>query len=199
MTDNLHKSPPGSDDQTVSKETVGGHGVLAKSPEPTVREIEFRRTLPSVIRRQIEQVPRLPGIPARDYFEMFFIFKEATGASTVVEYQFVYDIVVATMEIQFYRRMKPLVIERSARVHAQRKPNSLTDTADEAEIFLNSIDSLSQIDRLIDAATRRRNVALQDIERYQSKFAAKLRVVSRDVIDANVTPKDWRAADDLAP
>ncbi len=166
--------------------------------EANSRDVEARRWMPNLIRRQIEQAPRMPGVPVRDYFEMFVIFKESTGAGTVVEYQFVLDTVFATMEIQFYRRMKPLVIERSARVHAQRKPNLPTDIIDEAEIFLNSIGSLSQIDRLIDAATRRRSIALRDIERHQSKFAERLRVVSRDVIDGKVTPKDWRAADDLA-
>lgn len=74
---------------------------------------------------------------------------------------------------------------------AQRKAvqRPYDDAIDEAEAFLGSIDSLSHIDALIDAATRRRNAALQDIERYQSRFAEKLRVVSGAVIDGNVAPK----------
>lgn len=197
-----------------------GDTVSQQSLDPSHRDIELRRSMPPVIRRQIEQVPRMPGVPARDYLEMFVSFTEATGPRTVLEYQFVLDVTVATMEIQYYRRMKPLVIERYRRSHvldladrelaarqtlldargrsrpdlftdAQRKAvqRPYDDAIDEAEAFLGSIDSLSHIDALIDAATRRRNAALQDIERYQSRFAEKLRVVSGAVIDGNVAPK----------
>ena len=220
MDDNLSESNNEMNDQAVSEETSGGRGLLEKSPDSTFRNIEVRRSLPPVIRRQIEQVPRMPGVPARDYVEMFVGFTEATGPRTVLEYQFVLDVTVATMEIQYYRRMKPLVIERYRRSHvldladrelaarqtvleakgrsrpdlftdAQRKAvqRPYDDAIDEADAFLGSIHSLSHIDELIDAATRRRNAALQDIERYQSRFAEKLRVVSGAVIDGSVAPK----------
>lgn len=162
----------------------------------------------------------MPGVPARDYYELFVCFSEATGAKSVVGYLWVLDVTVASVEIQYYRRMKPLVIERFGESHlrdlanqelaarqsiletqvrshphlftqAQRAPlqRQYDASLDEADAFLRSIDSLSQIDELIDAASRRRNAALLDIERSQTKFAGKLRVVSGAVIDADVTPK----------
>ncbi len=220
MTDNHSEPHFGTKDHPVSGVTPGGGDLQQQPPQPSYRDIELRRSMLPVIRRQIEQVPRMPGVPARDYFEMFASFAEATGAKTVLEYQFVLDVTVATMEIQFYRRMKPLVIERFRRSHvrdlAERelaarqtlivargrsRPDLFTEAerkavqqpyeeaVDEAEAFLGSIHSLSHIDELIDAATRRRNAALLDIERHQLKFAEKLRVVSGTVIDGNVAPK----------
>lgn len=165
----------------------------------------------------------MPGIPARDYFELFACLVEATEAKGVLEYLWVIDVTNATMEIQFYRRMMPLVMERhrEARsekladreldsalpgicrpgVHSEAKrrtvQRSLVSPVDDAQAFIDSIDNFVQIERLLDSAERRRNKALQDIERHQKSFADRLRVASDAIIEGTATPK-LQNTDDVA-
>jgi hypothetical protein len=106
------KSDLGANSHSDSTEPSSEVRVPQESVQPALDSIERRRKLPSAIRSQIERVSPMPGIPPRDYFELFVSLAEATGAKSVIEYTSVLDVTVATQEIQFYRRMKPLVIER---------------------------------------------------------------------------------------
>lgn len=106
------KSDLGANSHSGSTEPSSEVRVSQESVQPTLDSIELRRKIPSAILRQIERVAPMPGITPRDFFELFASFAEATGTKSIIEYMSVLDVTVATQEIQFYRRMKPLVIER---------------------------------------------------------------------------------------
>ncbi|MGV3635123.1 MAG: hypothetical protein ACO1NY_12310 [Pseudorhodoplanes sp.] len=208
-----NSSAADSQSQVDSEGAPGGNNVSQKQVPSSSRDLETRRSIPAVILRQIEQGARMPGISARDYFEMFAGLVEATEAKGVIEYLWVIDMTNAIMEILFYRRMRPLVLERHREtrsdqladreldaalpgmlrpgIHSEAKRNTvrktLTTPTDDAQAFVDSIQNYMQIEWLIDSAERRRDKALRDIECRQKSFAEQLRIASDAIIDGTAS------------
>ncbi len=152
--------------------------------------IKVMSQMPAVIRKLWGPPPILPSEDPEVYWKFAFAIAHSVDPGDAIVWILLKDLVDHSWDIRELRKHKAQIIRIEVRkLLAEEKPEEreefekyLTTPAGEAEVFLESLSCFEDINKLIEAAERRRLAALQEIEKYRSVLASRLRKASDDAI-----------------
>ena len=146
--------------------------------------------MPAAIRKLWGPPPILPSEDPEVYWKFAFAIAHSVDPGDAIVWILLKDLVDHSWEIRELRKHKAQIIRIEARKFlAGEKPEEreefeqyLTTSEGEAEVFFESLSHFENINEFIEAAERRRLAALQEIEKYKSVLASRLRKASDDAI-----------------
>ena len=145
---------------------------------------------PSAIKKLWGPPPILPSEDPEVYWKFAFAIAHSVDPGDAIVWILLKDLVDHSWEIRELRKHKTQIIRiEVSKFLAKQKPEAteefeqyLATPQGEAQLFFESLSRFENINKLIEVAERRRLAALQEIEKYKSVLASRLRKASDDAI-----------------